>query len=65
MQQKKMVRGLPQLESPTRMCEDCLIGKQHRDEFPKKSTWRATQALEMVHSDSYGPINPASNSNKR
>ena len=33
--------------------------------IPKKSTWRATQKLELIHTDIYGPITPTSNSNKR
>jgi transposase InsO family protein len=33
--------------------------------IPKKSTWRATQKLELIHTDICGPITPTSNSNKR
>ena len=42
VQQKKMVNGLPQLKSPLRLCKDCLVGKQLRHSFPRKSTWRAS-----------------------
>ncbi|TXG53599.1 hypothetical protein EZV62_018855 [Acer yangbiense] len=45
MQQKKMVHGLPQLTASSIVCENCLVGKQQRDPFPKKSTWRASQIL--------------------
>lgn len=41
------------------------MGKQHREAFPKKSPWRATKRLELVHADICGPIKPESNSNKR
>lgn len=26
---KKMVKGLPMLKTPSKLCEDCLIEKQH------------------------------------
>jgi transposase InsO family protein len=59
-----MVKGLPQIEAPSYLCEECVIAKQHRKSFPKESTWRANQVLQLVHSDIYGPMNPTSNSNK-
>ncbi|XP_075475779.1 uncharacterized protein LOC142511839 [Primulina tabacum] len=65
LQQKGMVNGMPQFAAPSKICEDCLIGKQRRDPFPKESTWRASQILQLVHADICGPINPTSNSKKR
>ncbi|CAL2236260.1 unnamed protein product [Prunus armeniaca] len=62
---KNMVRGLPQLSASSVTCTDCINGKQHRDPIPKKSTWRATQKLELIHANICGPITPTSNSNKR
>lgn len=62
---KNMVRGLPQLSVSTVTCADCINEKQHYDPIPSKSNWRATQKLELIHSDICGPINPISNSNKR
>ncbi|BBH03053.1 transposable element gene [Prunus dulcis] len=60
LQQKNMMKGLPPLQVPSRVCEECMVGKQHHEPFPKESNWRATQILELVHSD----INPISNNNK-
>lgn len=40
--QKEMVRGLPMLNDCSRVCGGCMAGKQHRDSFPKKSSWRAS-----------------------
>ena len=60
-----MVEGLPNINCPTEMCEDCIVGKQHRDSFPQGKAWRAEQILQLVHSDICGPINPTSNGNKR
>ena len=42
-----------------------MIGKQHRDPIPKRSTWRASQKLQLIHIDICGPISPMSNSKKR
>jgi transposase InsO family protein len=60
-----MVKGLPNIEESSKACEDCAIGKQHRGSFPKKSTWRASHVLQLIHADICGPISPASNAQKR
>ncbi|GKA00598.1 retrovirus-related pol polyprotein from transposon TNT 1-94, partial [Tanacetum coccineum] len=65
LKQKEMVRGFPYIGASSRVCEDCLVGKQQRNPFPQESTWRASQVLELVHADIYGPISHLSNSNKR
>lgn len=65
LQFQKMVHGLPHLEASTVVCTDCIMGKQHRDPIPKKSTWRATERLQLIHADICGPITPTSNSKKR
>lgn len=62
---KKMVNGLPSIQIPKKLCTECLIGKQHRDSMSKKSLWRASNKLQLVHADICGPIKPESNSNKR
>jgi len=60
-----MVKGLPSFKPPTHLCEHCLKGKHQRDPFPRQSNWRASQLLQLIHSDICGPINPTSNGNKR
>lgn len=42
-----------------------MVGKQHRNPFPKKSHWRASQKLQLIHADLCGPITPISNGSKR
>ena len=37
----------------------CVMGKQHRKPFPKKSSI-ASQPLDLVYSDVCGPISPTS-----
>jgi hypothetical protein len=62
---KKMVIGLPVLKSPNELCTTCLTGKQHRDTMPRRSLWKASKQLQLVHSDICGLIKPASHSGKR
>lgn len=63
--QKNMVRGLPKLSHSSKVCDECQKGKQARDSFPKESSWRATQKLELIHADICGPIKPESHSKRR
>ncbi|GAU39416.1 hypothetical protein TSUD_323640 [Trifolium subterraneum] len=58
---REMVKGLPMVKDNQTVCSDCVVSKQHRDTFPKSTTWRATSKLELIHSDICGPINPTSN----
>ena len=60
-----MVKGLPMLKASSKVFDDCMIGKQHREAKPKKSLWRASKQLQLVHADICGPILPKSNSGKR
>ncbi|GAU31045.1 hypothetical protein TSUD_214810 [Trifolium subterraneum] len=62
---KEMVKGLPVLQETTETCEDCIIGKHQRDSIPMSANWRATEELQLVHSDICGPINPTSNGGSR
>ena len=62
---KKMVNGLPMIQASSQVCPDCLVGKQHREVIPKRSLWRASKQLQLVHSDICGPIKPESYSHKR
>jgi hypothetical protein len=66
MQQKQMVKGLPKFkEAADNVCKICNVGKQQRQEFPKKSKWRASNKLELIHGDLCGLITPISHSGKR
>lgn len=56
MKKTQMVRGLPDLEKDLPMCAACQYGKQTRLPFPKRTEWRATQKLELVHTDVGGPL---------
>nr|CAN76379.1 hypothetical protein VITISV_017862 [Vitis vinifera] len=65
LQNNKMVNGLPQFEASKTVCTDCMVGTQHRNPIPKKSTWRACSKLQLIHADICGPITPILNSKKR
>src|SRR5260221_2308139 len=57
MQKEGLVQGLA-FGPPTKpdiVCEPCLAGKMHSNPFPSSSS-RATQPLELVHSDLHGPL---------
>ncbi|GAU46899.1 hypothetical protein TSUD_296780 [Trifolium subterraneum] len=58
---KEMVKGLPLLQESQDICDDYVIGKHQRDTIPKSTSWRASEKLELIHSDICGPINPSSN----
>lgn len=61
-----MVTGLPKINLPaSTICEECIIGKHPREEFPSGKSQRAQAVLELIHSDLCGPISPLSNGNKK
>ena len=65
LSQKQMVHGLPVIENEDRICNGCLIGKQHRNPFPAVAKFRAESPLELWHGDLCGPITPATHGGKR
>ncbi|CAM8943607.1 unnamed protein product [Rhodiola kirilowii] len=62
---KKMVTELLALQIPSKPCEACLRGKQHREPFPVGKVRRANQLLELVHTDLCGPVEVESLGGKR
>jgi hypothetical protein len=57
MHKEGLVTGMTFASStkPDIVCEPCLAGKMHSNPFPSSSS-RATQPLELVHSDLHGPL---------
>jgi transposase InsO family protein len=53
---KDMVKGLPLVDKPERICEGCIFGKQHRESFPVGKSYRAKAPLEIIHSEICGPM---------
>lgn len=60
-----MVSGVPRLMSTGDNCEGCLMGKQVRKAFPGQTSFNSTQALELIHGDICGPIEPATPAGNR
>lgn len=51
-----MVIGLPSIQFSDGVCQGCIIGKHPEEKYDKGKAWRATQLLELVHSDLTGPF---------
>jgi len=45
LKKKGMVSGLPQISIPSKMCEDCVESKQHRNSFSQKVESRSNGKL--------------------
>jgi len=56
LQQKQVVRGLPPIKEPSSTCECFILGKKHRESFPKGVAYRTKQPLVLVHTNLCGPI---------
>jgi hypothetical protein len=58
---KEMVQGMPIIKRGVeQICDGCVLGKQHIIPFPKQSSFRAKNNLELVHADLCGQISPKS-----
>ena len=55
-----MVKELPLIDNPERVCEGCIFGKQHRETFLVGNSYRARTPLEIVHSHIFGPMQTSS-----
>ena len=52
-----MVKGIGHVSTETKpLCEEYIMGKQHRCPCPKGVLYRATEPYELIHSDVCGPI---------
>ncbi|XP_014522216.1 uncharacterized protein LOC106778746 [Vigna radiata var. radiata] len=51
LKSKNLVKGVPTIQKPDRVCEGCVVGKQTRTEFKKTTFKRAKQPLVVVYSD--------------
>ena len=60
MNRKGMVRVLPLIEKPDSLCEGCILGKQHRENFPSGKSIREKAPFEIIHSDLCGPMQKTS-----
>jgi uncharacterized cupredoxin-like copper-binding protein len=64
MKKNNLVKDLPKLEDMPPECIACQYGKHKRLPFQQNNTWRATQKLQLVHTDVGGPMKtPSLNGN--
>ena len=57
---KNMVKGLPLIDKPERVCEGCIFGKKHRETFLVGKAYRACTPLEILNSNICGPMQTSS-----
>lgn len=60
MASKKMVHGLPSIDSLNKFCELCMIGKYSRSSFPRKAKYRTKKPLNLIHTNICRPIKSSS-----
>lgn len=46
-----MVRGLTNISACKGVCEECVLGKHHREPFDSGKAWKANHPLQLIHSD--------------
>lgn len=53
---KEMILGVPNLDTPYKVCDTCLIGKQPWDAFKSNIAHRSKEILNEVYYDVCGPL---------
>jgi len=43
------VMGVPQIDMHAKICHCCLVGRQHREQFPKKTNTRSNKPGLRIH----------------
>ncbi|KAL4354255.1 hypothetical protein GQ457_06G039790 [Hibiscus cannabinus] len=56
MSSKGLVKDMPVVCENTTVCEVCQKGKQTKLSFPVNQAWRASEKLQLVHTDLCGPM---------
>lgn len=55
LQRNERVLDMPVVEACSDVCEICQLGKLSRLPFPINKAWRATEKLQLIHTDVCGP----------
>ncbi|RVX04494.1 Retrovirus-related Pol polyprotein from transposon RE1 [Vitis vinifera] len=64
LHQKGLTQGLPVICDEKNVCQVCQFGKQSRLSFPVNKAWRASERLQLIHTDVCGPMKtPSLNGN--
>ncbi|KAK2426495.1 hypothetical protein QL285_025158 [Trifolium repens] len=56
LKKNNLAKNSLELEEELPTCDVCQYGKQTRLPFPRKSAWRATERLQLIHTDVGGPM---------
>jgi hypothetical protein len=65
LKKNNLAKNSLELEEELPTCDVCQYGKQTRLPFPRKSAWRATERLQLIHTDVGGPMRtPSLNGSK-
>ncbi|KAK8921022.1 hypothetical protein KSP39_PZI020059 [Platanthera zijinensis] len=65
MHQNQLVDGLPKITKTEHHCDTCARSKSHRQPFPLSAQRRASQPLDLLHMDLWGPASTPSLGGKR
>ena len=60
MKKNELVKDLPEFEEELPTCAACQYGKLSRFPFQQNNAWRATQKLQLIHTDVGGPMKTSS-----
>jgi hypothetical protein len=61
----EMVHGMPCVNNVEQLCDTCVVTKLKRRPFPHQASYHATEQLELVHGDLYGPVSPTTPRGRR
>ena len=56
LKRRNMVPGLPEIDIPNEMCEECVQVKQHKNNSSKDAGSKSKEILEIIYSNVCGPI---------
>ena len=54
LNEKKMVKGFPQVKLPSQVCNKCFAGKQAISSYKTEVPVKVTRKLEVIHLDVCG-----------
>ena len=49
--QKNLVTCLPQITTPSQVCEECIVNKQQQNQFSRGKSWWPRKLLEFIYFD--------------
>lgn len=56
LKRRNMVSGLPEIDIPNKVCEECVRVKQHKNNFNKDAGSKLKATVEIIYSYVCGPL---------